>query len=317
MSRVVKVLINISLVLCIIATIFSFTPYNEYSRDNMWITNKMQICAHRGGALLNPENTKKAFDYVIKETSYTDIVEIDLRLTKDNVIVINHDSDINRMALDNSFSNIEIEEHTYLELQNYNLGRNFIDLNGNMPYLDYSIDQAKEIGLTLMSLDDFFITYNEYRDIKVFLEIKESVEKGRYIVDKVINDLDTKYLWWKDKIMFITFEDELIDYIYDVYPSVSSGSLGDKVVNQIATHILGIDVFYNANYNSIQVPYNSKAKEFPIELANKGFVNSFHDRNQFVVYWGVNNKDDMEYLINIGVDCITTDRPDLLYEILK
>ena len=41
------------------------------------------------------------------------------------------------------YSNIEIEEHTYLELQKYNLGRNFVDLNGNMPYLDYSIDQDK------------------------------------------------------------------------------------------------------------------------------------------------------------------------------
>ena len=317
MNRILKGFINVSLFLSLVFMIFSIVPLNKVVDNNDWVSDKVQICAHRGGALLNPENTKKAFDYVIKETNYTDIVEIDLRLTKDNIIVINHDSDINRMSLDDSFSNIEIEEHTYLELQNYNLGRNFVDLNGNMPYLEYSIEQAKEAGLTIMSLDDFFITYNEYRDIKVFLEIKIGGEKGEYLLDKIINDLNNKYTWWKNRVMFITFDDEIVDYLAANYKNYYVGALGDKVVEQIVFNKLGLDLFYQPNFQSIQVPYNQKAKEFFVELASEGLVKSFHKRNQSVVYWGVNEQDDMEILINIGVDVITTDRPDLLYEILK
>ena len=46
------------------------------------------ISAHRGGAFLNPENTEKAFDHVILETTYADIIEIDIHKTKDNVYVL-------------------------------------------------------------------------------------------------------------------------------------------------------------------------------------------------------------------------------------
>ena len=59
--------------------------------DGFTKVDKPIISAHRGGAELNPENTEKAFDYVILETNYTDAVEFDIRLTKDNVAVIIHD----------------------------------------------------------------------------------------------------------------------------------------------------------------------------------------------------------------------------------
>ena len=72
--------------------VVNIIPTYKVVEENVWRKDdNVLISAHRGGAELNPENTKMAFDYVIKETSYTDIVELDLRLTKDNVIVINHD----------------------------------------------------------------------------------------------------------------------------------------------------------------------------------------------------------------------------------
>ena len=317
LSRRLRVLLIISLSICLIFNVFSIIPLRKVTNENFWIENEVQISAHRGGALLNPENTKKAFDYVIKETDYTDIVEIDLRLTKDNIIVINHDGNINRMALSENESSISINDYNYVNLLEYNLGRNFVDLDGNKPYFNYSVLKAKEEGLTLMSLEDFFSEYNNYRDIKVFLEIKESGESGKYIVDEIIKMIEGEYEWWKTRSMFITFDDELVNYIYDKY-DYYVGALGDKVGYQIGFIKMGLDLFYFPNYQSIQVPYNQKAKDMPlIDLATKDMITRAHKRNQLVVYWGVNNKKDMEKLIAIGVDVITTDRPDLLANILK
>ena len=214
-------------------------------------------------------------------------------------------------------NSININDYNYVNLLEYNLGRNFVDLDGNKPYFNYSVLQAKEEGLTLMSLEDFFSEYNNYRDIKVFLEIKESGESGKYIVDEIIKMIEGEYEWWKTRSMFITFDDELVNYIYDKY-DYYIGALGDKVGYQIGFIKMGLDLFYFPNYQSIQVPYNQKAKDMPlIDLATKDMITRAHKRNQLVVYWGVNNKKDMEKLIAIGVDVITTDRPDLLENLLK
>lgn len=314
-SKVISCLIVVTVSLCFIFASFDFVNLKNVVEENVWVENYVQISAHRGGAHLNPENTKKAFDYVIKETSYTDIVEIDLRLTKDNIIVINHDSDINRMSLDENEESVYISENNYSDLINYNLGRNFVGLDNSKPYFDYSILEAKRKGLILMTLEQFFQEYSESREFKVFLEVKESDIKGQLVVDKIIEMLDV-YSWFKDRIMIITFDDKLIDYMALKYKDLYVGALGRKVGYQIGLSKAGLDIFYNPNYQSIQVPYNQKAKDQLFKLNTKMLINSFKERNQLVVYWGVNNKEDMKKLIDLGVHVITTDRPDLLNQIL-
>ena len=50
--------------------------------------------------------------------------------------------------------------------------------------------------------------------------------------------------------------------------------------------------------------------------ATQNFVDAAHKRNQSVCFWTINNEEDMRYLISLGVDGITTDRPDLLAKVL-
>ena len=311
-----RVMIYISLFLAFIVSLVNVLPLKKVVEENTWIEDYVQICAHRGGALLNPENTKKAFDYVIKETTYTDIIELDLKLTKDNVIVINHDDDINRMALDSSEESVKISEHNYIDLLNYNLGRNFTSLDGKTPYKNYSVSEAYNAGLTLMTIEDFFVRYNEYREFKLFIEIKEDGEKGKYIIDEVMKLFD-EYDFYKSRSMFIAFDDNLLGYIKNKYPGQYTGALGNDVIEQIVFSKVSLDHFYNPSYECIQVPYNDKAKSIPlVRLDDKELINTFKKRNQLVVYWGIVTKEDMKKLISNGVHVITTDRPDLLAEVL-
>ena len=55
---------------------------------------KTRIVAHRGGAGDAPENTLLAFKKAIDLGC--DVVELDVRLTKDNQVVVIHDDDIDR-----------------------------------------------------------------------------------------------------------------------------------------------------------------------------------------------------------------------------
>ena len=131
------------------------------------------ISAHRGGASLNPENTEKAFDHVIIETNYCDIIEIDVQKTKDKVLVISHDDSMDKMCLDDERKETEItkdvviKDSTYEELLQYNMGRNFIDRDGNKPYENLTIQQADEQNLTIMTLEEFLTKYEKYDFIPV------------------------------------------------------------------------------------------------------------------------------------------------------
>ena len=83
---------------CIILTIaiawviIGFIPQQlAVNETNPWRkTDRTLISAHRGGANLNPENTFKAIDYSIEQFD-VDIIEMDLCLTKDDELILNHD----------------------------------------------------------------------------------------------------------------------------------------------------------------------------------------------------------------------------------
>ena len=74
----------------------------------------MKICAHRGASAYAPENTMPAFELAAQQKA--DSVEIDVHLTKDNVIVVSHDGSIDRC----SDGHGNICDMTYAELKKYN-----------------------------------------------------------------------------------------------------------------------------------------------------------------------------------------------------
>src|ERR1700704_1817731 len=49
----------------------------------------IQVHGHRGARAMRPENTIPAFEYAI--AAGADVLELDMAVTKDNVIVISHD----------------------------------------------------------------------------------------------------------------------------------------------------------------------------------------------------------------------------------
>jgi glycerophosphoryl diester phosphodiesterase len=74
---------------------------------------------HRGTAGLRPENTRVGFEKAIELG--LDMVELDIQLTKDNQIVVIHDSDLVRIA----GKNIKIEDLTLAQLKQVDIGSHF------------------------------------------------------------------------------------------------------------------------------------------------------------------------------------------------
>ncbi|MDN3652078.1 glycerophosphodiester phosphodiesterase family protein [Thalassotalea ponticola] len=82
------------------------------------LADKVVAIAHRGGTGLGePENTLAAFEQAIRDG--IDVIEIDLRSTKDGAIVVIHDETVNRTTNGRG----KVIDHTLAELKQLDAGR--------------------------------------------------------------------------------------------------------------------------------------------------------------------------------------------------
>jgi len=75
---------------------------------------------HRGARALRPENTIPAFEYAIAQG--VDALELDLAVTKDNILVVSHDPLMNPEICTGPKPNIPIHELTLAEVKTYDCG---------------------------------------------------------------------------------------------------------------------------------------------------------------------------------------------------
>lgn len=90
--------------------------YAEKVRRNLFENPRyVVVVAHRGDWRTSPENSLLSFQHCIDMG--VDMVEIDVRRTKDGVLVVMHDNTLDRCSNGKG----KISDHTYAELQKLNL----------------------------------------------------------------------------------------------------------------------------------------------------------------------------------------------------
>lgn len=173
----------------------------------------MQIIAHRGASFLEPENTLRAVRKAIKMGA--DFVEVDVRMSKDNKLVIMHDPDVDRTTNGNGF----VKDYTLQELKKLDAG------NGeSIPTLDEVISCVKgRIGLVI--------------------EIKEP---GTEV--KVLEKINENNL---ENVMLTSFYHKSIKNVRKMNPSVDAGiifSCQPVDVNQMASSACANTIFPGYKY---------------------------------------------------------------------
>jgi glycerophosphoryl diester phosphodiesterase len=73
----------------------------------------MKIIGHRGARGLAPENTMASFLKALEH--HADELELDLRVTKDNIVVVHHDPGVS----DPGGMQLPIREHSFAELRRH------------------------------------------------------------------------------------------------------------------------------------------------------------------------------------------------------
>ena len=285
------------------------------------------IAAHRGGGECNPENTMLAFREAVN-TYKVDIIESDLYLTRDGYLVYNHDEYIDETCNVNGDISLEdveklcedgtkrhyIKDMTLEELEAYNFGYYFENKQGERIYKD--AENFVELGLQIATVDKLFEEFYESNpDLLFIVEIKDEGERG-YEACRILYNTLEKYPEYKDRIVVGTFHDEIEEELKAKYPDLLRGAPMGTAAKFVATQYLGVNIFDNSDFACLQIPMTYDVG-IELPLVAKTLVKRAHRRNIAVQYWTINDADDMRRLIELGCDCIMTDDPELLAEVLE
>ncbi len=278
------------------------------------------IAAHRGGAINNPENTLLAFREAV--AMGVDILESDLYLTKDGYLVYNHDDYIDETCNINGDIPLEqakenrhyIKDMTLAELQQYNFGYYFTDETGNRPY--QNVTDIEAAGLQIATVDQLFREfYDSHTDLLFIVEIKNEGELG-YEACRILNDTLAQYPAYQDQIVVGTFHDEIEQELKANYPALLRGAPTGTAAGFILTQFLGVNLFNKSDFACLQIPISYDVG-ITLSLDKQTIIDRAHRRNIAVQYWTINDPDEMRTLIEMGCDCIMTDNPALLTQILN
>src|SRR5262249_38056476 len=81
---------------------------------------RILVHGHRGARAMRPENTMPAFEYAIEIGA--DVLEMDVAVTRDNILVISHDPHINPEICKGPSPGIAIHDLPLAKLREYDCG---------------------------------------------------------------------------------------------------------------------------------------------------------------------------------------------------
>ncbi len=245
------------------------------------------LVAHRGGSRLAPENTMVAFTSAV-ETWCADMLEMDVRLTRDGAVVVIHDEEVDRTT-DGSGP---VSSFTLEELQRLDAGYRFVDVRGEAPFRG----QGVRIPLFEEVLSAFPRTRInvESKEPRAAMPLVEVIRRHRA----------------QDRVLVAAAHESLRRSARG-YPG-PWGASRHHILLFLMTHRLAGARTYTPGADILQVPELWKG----VRIVTPAFVRAAHRRNLPVQIWTVDDPGDMRRLLSWGVDGIQSDRPDLLARVL-
>ena len=276
----------------------------------MWkqTKEKLGVMGHRGCCGYMPENTLISFREAFRMG--VDFLEFDVQMTRDGHLVVIHDSMVNRTTDGTGAVNFMTLE----ELKQYNFGYYFEDANGQRIYKD--AENFEEMGLQIATVDQLFAEfYQDYPDLMFIVEIKNKGEQGKEAA-RILSETLEQYPGYKDQIVIGTFHPEIENELKEKYPHLLRGASTGSARNFVLTQYLGVNLFDNSDFSCLQIPLSYDIG-VEIRLDTKTLIRRAHRRGIAVQYWTINDADEMRMLIEMGVDCIMTDDPMLMKQVLE
>jgi glycerophosphoryl diester phosphodiesterase len=291
-------------------------------------TKVFDLQGHRGSRGLAPENTLPAFATALSLGVVT--LELDTAITRDGVIVVSHDPYLNpdiTRGPDGTFLKDKgppISTLTFAELQRYDFGR----VNPESRYAKTLPEQKAVDGTRMPRLSEVFALTRRARnyDVRFNIETKisplapeqtlgpvEFVERLLAVIDAngmtgqvTIQSFDWRTLRHAQQIapdiptVYLSVQQKFFDNIGVDKADGSPWVAGFQAMD----HGNSVPRMVHAAGGRIWSPYFGDVDQRKIDEA--------HALGESVVVWTVNKPEDIEKMLELKVDGIISDRPDLV-----
>ena len=242
-----------------------------------------RIAAHRGGAALWPENSLLAFQSAIALGS--DLVEMDVHLTRDGAVAVIHDATLERTTNGTG----PVAALTAAELGRLRLrGGDGTLTNEPVPMLDAVLALAQAVP----------------RPVGLLVEVKEAADGARYdgIEERVLAALARAGLQAQATVM--GFDPRVIVRVRELAPRARTSLL----IERAAVERVGA-----RPEQTVEWAAAARATDLGLEytLADERVVEAARAAGIALGVWTVNEAVSIRKMLALGVDIVTSDRPDL------
>lgn len=295
---------------------------------------RFEIIGHRGAAALAPENTLASFRRAC--AIGVDGVELDVHLTADSVLVVHHDYWLHPdLARDSTGNYVApkprplLRSLTLAQIKTYDVGR----LRAGSDYAKRHAEQVPSDGERIPTLDEAIVEFLAScpRTTRLLVEIKTDPPNPTwsadpvFVANRVVQQLQKHRAI--ERAQVIAFDWRALRRVQQIEPTlpVSYLTISSKDWDTIESGKPGASVWMAG------IDVDDFGGSTPRAVAGTGSrmwspnsgnvtpesVEEAHKLGLKIYPWTANTREDMVKFIQMGVDGITTDKPDLLLQILK
>lgn len=263
---------------------------------------------HRGARGLMPENTIPAF---LKAVDLgVDTIELDVVITKDEKIIVSHEPWFNHEistradgspVTEEEEMDLNIYEMTYEEIQQFDVGKkghpsfpNQERMNAKKPLLS-DVIRIVEQYTDEQGLPNVSYNIETKSDPKRYGEYYPQPEKFVQLLNNLLTELNEEFDI-QDRITIQSFDPATLIEFHELNPDLTLAILvSNRQSIQDYVDLLGFTPdIWSPNY----------------QLVTSSLISEAHERDMKVIPWTVNTTEEMQDLLEMGVDGIITDYPD-------
>jgi len=278
------IVLFIFIILSVVTTI-SPAKYANIKEMNSDV-DKVLLIGHRGAAKLAPENTLSAIKEALKYTP--DRIEVDIQQSKDGVLFLLHDETLERTT--NAIG--LMKDFTAEEIAGFEAGS----------FFDESFKNEK-----IPTLDEAFELINGQ---SVFLiEIKQAGDFYPQIEENLVKTIQkyNAHSW----VIVHSFNTNALQRIHQLDSTIVLHKLFISKINFLP-------ILYDGTWHWQTLKDFDYCTEFSsyASFINPHLINNVHAMGKKINAWTVNDTTEIQRLINMGVDGIITDVPNLAKPII-
>lgn len=260
-------------------------PFLEGLRPTLHIS-------HRGGCLVAPENTMAAFQQAVDRWQ-TDMLELDVQATSDGVIVVAHDSNVERCT-DGTGA---LSQFSFEQLSQLDAGYQFTPDGGRtFPFRGRGV-----------RIPAFSEVLRAFPGMRINVELKPSAAGIENELASLLRKEGAV-----NRVCLGSDSDEIGARLHSAIPDACHFFPRDALTAFVMSARMGEEVVDDARYSVLDMPLYFDG----MRLIDGAFLETARARGKWVNVWTVDDEAEMRALVSEGIGGIMTDRPDTLRAVL-